>query len=70
MTVAVLGVVAFIVIFAVSVIIGKGLDKKEHNYVGEDEIKKKKRKLLEKAQANGTVNDKYLKKEKKADGNN
>jgi len=28
-------------------------------------IKKKKRKLLEKAQANGTVNDKYLKKEKK-----
>lgn len=33
-------------------------------------IKKKKRKLVEKAQANGTVNDKYLKKEKKADGNN
>lgn len=28
-------------------------------------IKKKKRKLLEKAQANGTVSDKYLKKEKK-----
>lgn len=33
-------------------------------------IKKKKRKLLEKAQMNGTANDKYLKKEKKVDGNN
>ncbi|WP_325844672.1 hypothetical protein [Enterococcus casseliflavus] len=32
-------------------------------------IKKKKRKLLGKAQANGTVNDKYSKKEKKTDGN-
>ncbi|MGH1841257.1 MULTISPECIES: hypothetical protein [Enterococcus] len=42
MTVAVLGVVAFIVIFAVSVIVGKGLDEKEHNYVGEDEIKNQK----------------------------
>lgn len=39
MTGAVLGVVAFTVIFTVSVIVGKSLDKKEHDYVGEDEIK-------------------------------
>ena len=33
-------------------------------------IKKKKRKLLEKAQANGTISNKYLKKEKKTDESN
>lgn len=39
MTGAVLGVVAFTVIFTVSVIVGKSLDEKEHDYVGEDQIK-------------------------------
>ena len=42
MTGAVLGVAAFTVIFAVSVIVGKSIDKKEHDYVGEDEIKNQK----------------------------
>ena len=42
MTVAVLGVAAFTVIFAVSVIVGKGLDKKEHDFIGKDEIKDQK----------------------------
>ncbi|MDN3168392.1 hypothetical protein [Enterococcus faecalis] len=37
-----LGVGAFTVIFTVCVIVGKSLDKKEHDFIGEDEIKDQK----------------------------
>ncbi|QQU18188.1 hypothetical protein I6I79_00585 [Enterococcus casseliflavus] len=62
MTVAVLGTTAFVLIMFVCVVIGKATDKREEELMGKtkSKIKKKKRKLLEKAKANGTINKKVL----------
>lgn len=54
-------VALFATVFA-SVIFGKELDEKEKQAIAKEkiEVKKKKRKLLEKAKANGTINKKFL----------
>ncbi|WP_430609429.1 hypothetical protein [Enterococcus sp. DIV1411a] len=59
---AVLVVVAFFATVFASVIFGKELDEKEKQAIAKEKIesKKKKRKLLEKAKANGTINKKVL----------
>lgn len=42
MTCIVLGFVAVVVIIFVSIIIGKSVDEKEHDFIGKDEIKDQK----------------------------
>lgn len=62
MTYIVLGFVAVVAIIFVGVVIGKSIDKRVEELIGKDEIKdqKKKRRLQQKAVANGTENKKVL----------